>query len=143
LPSEAEWEYACRGGASSSTPFCFGNSLSSTQANFNGAYPYGGAEAGPSLGRTCPAGSYRPNAWGLFDPHGNVWEWCSDWYAEDYYGKSPAQDPLGPSHGSARVIRGGSWNFYGGLCRAASRYGNGPSARHFNLGFRVAAVPRV
>jgi uncharacterized protein (TIGR02996 family) len=142
LPSEAEWEYACRGGASSSTPFCFGRSLASAQANFDGAYPYGGAEKGPSLGRTCPAGSYRPNAWGLFDLHGNVWDWCSDWYAKDYYGKSPAQDPLGPSSGSFRVVRGGSWGDAGGRdCRAASRSGSAPSSRDYYLGFRVAAVP--
>jgi uncharacterized protein (TIGR02996 family) len=142
LPSEAEWEYSCRGGASSSTPFCFGASLSSTQANFNGEYPYGGAEKGPYLGRTCPAASYRPNAWGLFDTHGNVWEWCKDWYANDYYGNSPAQDPLGPSNGSLRVIRGGSWGGYGLDCRAANRHGLTPSRRFYYLGFRVAAVPR-
>jgi uncharacterized protein (TIGR02996 family) len=141
LPSEAEWEYACRGGASSSTPFCFGEALSSAQANFNGAHPYGGAEEGPNLGRTCPAGSYRPNAWGLFDMHGNVWEWCKDWYAEDYYGNSPAQDPLGPSNGSLRVFRGGSWDGFGQGCRAAYRHGYAPSSWSIVLGFRVAAVP--
>jgi uncharacterized protein (TIGR02996 family) len=143
LPSEAEWEYACRGGASSSTPFCFGASLSSTQANFNGEYPYGGAEKGPNLDRTCPAASYRPNALGLFDLHGNVWEWCKDWYAEDYYGNSPAQDPTGPPDGSRRVIRGGSWQDYGQGCRAAFRYGSAPSVGYSILGFRVVAVPRV
>jgi uncharacterized protein (TIGR02996 family) len=142
LPSEAEWEYACRGGASSSTPFCFGESLSSTQANFDGAQPYGGAGEGPFLGRTCPAGSYRANAWGLFDLHGNVWEWCSDWYAEDYYGNSPAQDPLGPSNGSRRVVRGGSWSDLGLNCRAAYRDRGSPSNGGNYLGFRVAAVPR-
>jgi uncharacterized protein (TIGR02996 family) len=138
LPSEAEWEYSCRGGASSS-PFCFGASLSSTQANFNGEYPYGGAEKGPYLGRTCPAASYRPNAFGLFDLHGNVWEWCEDWYAEDYDGKSPAQDPTGPPDGSYRVVRGGSWSSLGSGCRAAVRGGGTPSDRNFALGFRVAA----
>jgi formylglycine-generating enzyme required for sulfatase activity len=142
LPSEAEWEYACRGGASSSTPFCFGKSLSSAQANFNGAYPYGDAEEGPFLGRTCPAGSYRANAWGLFDLHGNVWEWCKDWSANDYYGNSPAQDPLGPSNGSRRVLRGGGWNALGRYCRAAYRGRGSPSVRDYYLGFRVAAVPR-
>jgi uncharacterized protein (TIGR02996 family) len=142
LPSEAEWEYACRGGASSSTPFCFGESLSSAQANFDGAYPYGGAEEGPSLGRTCPAGSYRPNAWGLFDLHGNVWQWCKDWYAEDYDGNSPAQDPLGPSNGSRRVLRGGGWISGGRYCRAAYRNGITPAHRAGHVGFRVAAVVR-
>jgi formylglycine-generating enzyme required for sulfatase activity len=123
-------------------PFCFGNSLSSTQANFYGAYPHGGAEEGPSLGRTCPAGSYRANAWGLFDLHGNVQEWCEDWYDEGYYGKSPAQDPLGPSNGSFRVIRGGGWSNNGLNCRAAVRRRGPPSGRGLDLGFRVAAVPR-
>ena len=104
--------------------------------------PYGGAGEGPFLGRTCPAGSYRANAWGLFDLHGNVWEWCKDWSANDYYGNSPAQDPLGPSNGSARVIRGGSWQDYGQGCRAAFRYGSAPSVGYSILGFRVAAVPR-
>ena len=148
LPSEAEWEYSCRGGAASSTPFCVGSSLSSTQANFDGAYPYGGAENGPNLGRTCPVGSYRPNAWGLFDLHGNVWEWCSDRYAEDYYGKSPAKDPTGPSAGSRRVIRGGSWKAFGRLCRSAHRTWGGhrdealPSNLGPSIGFRVVAVPQ-
>jgi uncharacterized protein (TIGR02996 family) len=142
LPSEAEWEYACRGGASSSTPFCFGRSLSSAQANFNGEYPYGGAEKGPNLGRTCPVGSYPPNAWGLFDLPGNVWEWCQDWFDEDYYGKSPAQDPLGPSDGSDRVFRGGGWGGFGRHCRAAGRGRRSPSFRVSVLGFRLAAVPR-
>jgi uncharacterized protein (TIGR02996 family) len=142
LPSEAEWEYACRAGASSSTPFCFGGSLSSAQANFSGEHPYGGAEEGPSLRRTCPAGSYRPNAWGLFDMHGNVWEWCEDWYTEGYDGNSPAQDPLGPSNGSGRVIRGGGWFNFGQNCRAAFRREGTPSSRDCHLGFRVAAVPR-
>jgi uncharacterized protein (TIGR02996 family) len=80
LPTEAEWEYSCRGGACSSAPFHFGISLSSSQANFNGKYPYGGADKGPYLKRTCRVGSYKPNAFGLFDMHGNVFEWCNDWY---------------------------------------------------------------
>jgi uncharacterized protein (TIGR02996 family) len=142
LPGEAEWEYACRGGASSSTPFCFGSSLSSAQANFNGNYPYGDAGKGPWLERTTPVGSYRPNAFGLYDLHGNVWEWCEDWYAEDYYAHSPAQDPLGPSNGSYRVVRGGSWGIFGQNCRAANRGGVSPSFQGYDLGFRVAAVPR-
>jgi uncharacterized protein (TIGR02996 family) len=140
LPSEAEWEYACRGGTS--TAFCFGNSLSSRQANINGDYPYDGGEKGPNLERTCPVGSYRPNALGLFDTHGNVWEWCADWYGEDSYSQSPGKDPPGPSTGSLRVIRGGGWSNHGQFCRAASRYENTPSFRIISLGFRVAAVPR-
>jgi uncharacterized protein (TIGR02996 family) len=141
LPTEAEWEYACRGGASSSASFSFGNSLSSTQANFHGNYPYGGAAKGPYLERTSKVGSYRPNAFGLLDMHGNVWEWCSDWYDEDSSGKSPPQDPLGPSSGSFRVIRGGCWFYEARYCRVASRDRRSPSVRHNYLGFRVAAVP--
>jgi formylglycine-generating enzyme required for sulfatase activity len=93
LPSEAEVEYACRGGAPSYQVFHIGNSLSSMQANFNGNAPYGGAAKGPDLGRTCKVGSYKPNRFGLYDMHGNVWEWCSDWYGGDYYGKSPRRAP--------------------------------------------------
>jgi uncharacterized protein (TIGR02996 family) len=140
LPTEAEWEYACRAGTS--TPFHLGKSLSSWQANFNGDYPYGDAEKGPSLGRTCAVGSYRPNVFGLFDLHGNVWEWCSDWYDEDSYGTSPPRDPPGSSSGSVRVLRGGGWGSIGQNGRAASRYGGPPSYRFYNLGFRVAAVPQ-
>src|SRR5262249_61489348 len=80
LPTEAEWEYACRGGARVSKPFHFGDSLSSTQANFDGNYPYGGAAKGQYLKKTTPVGSYQPNVFGLYDMHGNVWEWCADWY---------------------------------------------------------------
>jgi formylglycine-generating enzyme required for sulfatase activity len=141
LPSEAEWEYACRGGAPSRHPFHFGPSLSSTQANFDGNYPYGGAAKGPYLQRTTTVGSYPTNRFGLRDMHGNVWEWCSDWYDKDYYGRSPARDPRGPARGSSRVIRGGSWFNPGQSCRSASRYDRGPAHRSYDLGFRVALVP--
>jgi formylglycine-generating enzyme required for sulfatase activity len=141
LPSEAEWEYACRSGAPSSRPFHFGTSLSSKQANFNGNYPYGGAAKGEFLGRTCKVGSYTRNSFGLFDMHGNVAEWCSDWYGEDYYGKSPRHDPEGPSSGSNRVIRGGAWLLNGRVCRSADRSWNRPDNRSHFLGFRAAQVP--
>src|SRR5262249_20506264 len=108
LPTEAEWEYACRGGASS--PFHFGNALSSTQANFNGNVPYGGAPKGPYLLKTTPVGSYAPNAFGLYDMHGNVYEWCSDRYNANYYQNSPKNDPRGPPTGDSRVLRSGSWD---------------------------------
>ena len=98
-------------------------------------------EKGPHLERTCKVGSYEANPFGLYDVHGNVWEWCSDWYAEDYYGKSPPKNPSGPDDGSFRVIRGGSWFDGGRDCRAAYRNGGTPSYRGSDLGFRVAAVP--
>ncbi len=147
LPSEAEWEYSCRGGVmSSSKPFHFKqptSSLSSTQANFDGnfPYPYGGAARGPYRQTTTPVGSFEPNALGIYDMHGNVGEWCADWYDKDYYQNSPKADPPGPSGGSVRVLRGGSWFSYGQGCRAACRGGGRPSYRYDYLGFRVAAVP--
>jgi formylglycine-generating enzyme required for sulfatase activity/predicted Ser/Thr protein kinase len=141
LPTEAEWEYACRGGAASKTPFFFGNSLSSDLANFDGNYPYGGAAKGNDLERTCKVGSYKPNGFGLYDMHGNVWEWCSDLHAMDYYGKSPKRDPQGSSEGSARVFRGGSWRDGGHSCRSASRNRHEPTSRYSFLGFRVALDP--
>jgi uncharacterized protein (TIGR02996 family) len=143
LPTEAEWEYSCRGGAPESYPFHVGqplHSLSSTQATFDGNSPYGGAAKGPYLQRTTPVGSYPPNGWGLYDLHGNVWEWCADRYGADYYQQSPRQDPPGPLEGSARVIRGGSWPHYGQYCRSANRSRREPADRSFSLGFRVALV---
>jgi formylglycine-generating enzyme required for sulfatase activity len=130
LPTEAEWEHACRGGASSYQVFHIGNALSSGEANFKF-----------DLGRTCKVGSYKPNAFGLHDMHGNVWEWCADWYDEDYYSKSPRRDPQGPTEGSLRVIRGGGWSSFGQGCRSALRSGVAPSGRNRSLGFRVALVP--
>ena len=135
LPTEAEWEYACRGGTQ--TVFCYGDSLSAPQANFNGK-PYGQAEAGQGLARTAAVGSYKPNALGLYDMHGNVWEWCSDWYQPDYYGRSPTDDPPGPDQGSDRVIRGGAWSFEAGDCRSATRFHGSPDYYSDYRGFRVA-----
>jgi formylglycine-generating enzyme required for sulfatase activity len=141
LPTEAEWEYACRGGVPESTPFHFGKSLSSMRANFNGNYPYGGAAKGPYLEKTSAAGSYKPNAFGLFDMHGNVWEWCADWYDQDYYRNSPKKDPQGPEKGTCRVLRGGSWVSGGWPCRAAKRGKFDPADSYSILGFRVVCVP--
>jgi formylglycine-generating enzyme required for sulfatase activity len=138
LPTEAEWEYACRAGRT--TPFHFGASASSKQANFNGNYPYGGAAAGPYLQKTTKVGSYPANAWGLHDMHGNVWEWCADWYDENYYRNSPKTDPQGPQSGGARVRRGGSWSDDGRNCRAADRSSYAPGYRYSYFGFRVACV---
>jgi formylglycine-generating enzyme required for sulfatase activity len=144
LPTEAEWEYACRGGPDSSPlPFHFDqptSSLHSSQANFDGNYPYGGAAKGPNLQRTCKVGSYRPNRLGLYDAHGNVYEWCLDWYDADYYKSSPPADPPGPPQGSNRVFRGGCWSLSGGSCRAARRLWGTPGLRRDGLGFRAAVV---
>jgi len=134
LPTEAEWEYACRAGTSST--FCFGDSLTSTMANINGENPYGATVQGPNLQRTTGVGSYKPNAWGVHDMHGNVWEWCRGWYDDDYYRNSPVEDPPGPSQGTLRVMRGGTF-FGGGVrCRSACR---GPTRGkgRMDYGFRV------
>jgi uncharacterized protein (TIGR02996 family) len=140
LPSEAEWEYSCRGGALSYQTFHLGDSLSSTQANFNGNYPYGQAKKGPFVERPTLVGQYQPNGFGLFDMHGNVWEWCADWYGDDYYRSSLAEDPQGPASGGGRVLRGGSWVDDGWGCRRAGRYDSAPGNRGLGYGFRVVLV---
>jgi formylglycine-generating enzyme required for sulfatase activity/uncharacterized caspase-like protein len=141
LPTEAEWEYACRGAHSTDEVFHFGNSLSSREANFDGNYPYGGSESGVYIGRTCKVGSYKANRLGLYDMHGNVGEWCADWYGKDYYGMSLPKDPLGPATGMDRVVRGGSFLGLGQDCRSSYRFMAAPASRKVNVGFRVALVP--
>jgi formylglycine-generating enzyme required for sulfatase activity len=137
LPSEAEWEYACRGGRPSSQPFGIGDgrALSSREANFNGNHPYGGVDTGECLQSTCRVSSCKANALGLLDMHGNVWEWCADWYAP--YPAGGVANPTGPAEGSARVIRGGSWLSDGSDCRASNRDWIVPSIRGYDLGFRL------
>jgi formylglycine-generating enzyme required for sulfatase activity len=141
LPTEAQWEYSCRGGASASRPYGIGDgtSLSSSQANFHGNSPYGGAAKGEYLQKTVRVGSYAPNAFGLSDMHGNVWEWCSDWYGD--YPSGRVTDPTGPASGSRRVDRGGGWGSGARDCRSADRRGDGPGGRIYSLGFRLARVP--
>lgn len=141
LPTEAEWEYACRAGTT--TPLHFGNELRSGMANFNGhseylvGDPYHSNPSGIYLNRTTAVGSYAPNAWGLYDMHGNVWEWCSDWWSANLPGGS-VTDPQGPSLGSSeRVIRSGAWDAEAHDCRSALRYGNFPAGRYTHDGFRV------
>jgi formylglycine-generating enzyme required for sulfatase activity len=140
LPTEAEWEYACRAGTPSSMPFHFGRSLSSQQANFNGNYSYGNAPKGDFLDRTTTVGTYEANAFGLHDMHGNVWEWCADWYDPHYYKRSPKQDPQGPEDGNRRIVRGGSWYYNGCSCRAAQRFRIEPGFRGDGIGLRVVCV---
>ncbi|MDD3588419.1 MAG: SUMF1/EgtB/PvdO family nonheme iron enzyme, partial [Thermoguttaceae bacterium] len=136
LPSEAEWEYACRAGTSS--PYSFGGELNGDKANCNGNDPYGTTEKGKYLKQTREVKSYSPNAWGLYDMHGNVWEWCQDWYDKEYYKESPTTDPTGPESGSSRVYRGGGWGSIAWGCRSACRYGDDPGYRPSFLGFRLA-----
>jgi formylglycine-generating enzyme required for sulfatase activity len=141
LLTEAEWEYACRAGTD--TVFAYGNDLDSSMANFNGNNPYGGGRQGQDRGTTVTVGSFAPNAWGLHDMHGNVWEWCQDWYGD--YPSESVTDPLGPTSGMYRgyrtnsVCRGGGW-FYGAWsCRSAYRSkGLMNGYRVDNVGLRLA-----
>ncbi len=138
LPTEAQWEYACRAGTT--TPFHFGSVLNGRQANCGGNNPYGTSEKGPYLRRTTTVGSYGANGFGLYDMHGNVWEWCSDWYDENYYANSPVDDPQGPASGLHRVSRGGGWLSYAWGCRSADRYGLTSGGGYIGIGFRLALV---
>jgi sulfatase modifying factor 1 len=135
LPTEAEWEYACRAGTT--TPFGIGDGtdLSSAQANFDGTFPYGAAPSGQFLNRTTLPGTYVPNAWGLHDMHGNVWEWCRDWYGP--YPGGSVTDPTGPATGSSHVLRGGGYDSLGQGCRSAVRDYRSPIYRSSLSGFRV------
>ena len=140
LPTEAQWEYACRAGTS--TPFAFGEEASSEPgANFSHDYTYGGVEKPMFLGRTTAVGSYPPNAWGLYDMHGNVSEWCRDWYSGNFYTDSPLDDPAGPAAGSGRVIRGGAYFTAPRLCRSANRGILEPQSYDNHVGFRVLLMP--
>ncbi len=135
LPTEAEWEYACRAGTSGAT--AFGESLVASQANFEGGYPYNSTTKGEALKRTVPVGSYEANAWGLHDMHGNVWEWCWDHYSSVYYAGSPGTDPRGPEGGRYRVMRGGSWSNYGYRLRSAVRRDEDAFYRDADDGLRL------
>jgi len=134
LPTEAEWEYACRAGTT--TPFNTGRNLTTSQANYNGNYPYDGNTKGKYLKHTQPVGSYAPNDWGLYEMHGNVWEWCSDWY--DSYSSNAQTNPQGPSSGNDRVFRGGCWYNHAHYCRSSLRIYHTPDLRNCTVGFRLA-----
>jgi formylglycine-generating enzyme required for sulfatase activity len=134
LPSEAQWEYACRAGTT--TPFWWGNTITPKQANYDGNYPYNKGAKGEWRGKTVPVDQFEPNPWGLYQMHGNVWEWVQDWVAEY---KSEAQtDPIYAQGGSLRVFRGGSWINSAGPLRAAYRLRHEPGLRNLSLGFRPA-----
>ncbi len=137
LPTEAQWEYACRAGTTTAT--AFGDSLSSTQANFEGA-PYNGGKPGPSLKRTCPVGSYPPNPWGLHDMHGNVFEWCRDWSHASLPG---GVDPDLHDKRRLRASEGGASASQAARSRrrrSAFRLQFEPERHHDHIGFRVVAV---
>ena len=131
LPTEAEWEYSCRAGTT--TPFHFGETISTDQANYYGEAVYGDGMKGEYRKKTMPVGGFPANAWGLHDMHGN--QWCQDWYGD--YPKKDVVDPTGPDNGNFRVLRGGSWSLNPRNCRSAYRHWYGPDARTFSCGFRL------
>jgi len=142
LPTEAEWEYACRAGTT--TAYFWGDALNGDKANCDGNFPCGIAVKGRYKEKTTPVGSYSANAWGFYDMHGNVSEWCCDWYGENYYKISPSTDPQGPASGdnhavfgNTRVLRGGSWGYYAQHSRSASRDSSDSGYRFCNIGFRL------
>lgn len=144
LPTEAQWEYACRAGTTTATSF--GDKLSTKQANFKNQ-PYNGAEDGPSIGKAVNVGSYPPNAWGLHDMHGNTFEWCRDWYhvklpggADPDLYEAKATTPKNRDGTVSRVRRGGAWTDEGKYCRSALRLRYEPERGYDHIGFRVVVV---
>ena len=138
LPTEAEWEFACRAGTT--TPFNTGNNINDSQANFNNNYGYNNDASGRITGgyrqRTLAVKSFDPNQLGLFDMHGNVWEWCWDWYGA--YSTAAQTNPIGPETGTLRINRGGGWNDFPRHIRSAYRATTPPNNTSFNIGFRLA-----
>jgi formylglycine-generating enzyme required for sulfatase activity len=135
LPSEAQWEYACRSGAT--TPFHFGSKLNGDRANHDGNYPYGTKVKGKHHAKTVDVGSYKPNGFGLYDMHGNLWEWCQDYYGPyDKIASTTNPIQLNKQSEDRRVLRGGSWANIAGTCRAAYRYNLAPGS-FTRIGFRV------
>ncbi len=135
LPTEAQWEYGCRAGTI--TPFSFGDNITPKQVNYDGRYPYNNGEKGKNRKETVDVKTLPCNAWGLYEMHGNVWEWCEDWFQEDL-GSDSVTDPKGPEGGEDRVVRGGSWRSDGRFVRSAIRLRYHPGLRHDVIGFRLA-----
>ncbi|GAA6169607.1 formylglycine-generating enzyme family protein [Sessilibacter corallicola] len=135
LPTEAQWEYACRAGTQ--TPFWFESELSLKDANYWGKWDSGDDENSDNLGKTCEVKRFKPNPWGLYQMHGNVWEWCEDYWNEDL-GREPAVDPTGPKDGALRVVRGGGWFGIGRDLRSATRKWDDPVIRLNDLGLRLS-----
>ena len=147
LPSEAQWEYACRAGTT--TPFNFGDTISTKLANYNGNPVYGDGEKGEYRQQTTDVDSFPANPWGLHDMHGNVWEWCADhWH--DNYQEAPGDGGAWIDEEAkdnkittkSRLLRGGSWYVNPGVCRSACRYSNHPDIRNYDVGFRVCCLPQ-
>jgi len=134
LPTEAQWEYACRAGTQ--TPFAFGENITTAQVNYDGNYPYANGPKGKFRKKTVDVKSFQPNGWGIYQMHGNVDEWCSDWYGE--YPKGSVTDPSGPDRGLARVLRGGSWSSLARHARSAHGLHYQPGARDYYVGLRVS-----
>jgi formylglycine-generating enzyme required for sulfatase activity len=136
LPTEAEWEYAARGGAS--TVFPFGDTFTAVHGTFDARYPFPeGAAAGEAAVGPTPVSRFPPNSFGLYDVCGNVWEWCADWYDERFYSIDQLRDPAGPPDGTRKVVRGGSWKNQGHSCRPAYRNALPPHQKNSATGFRV------
>ncbi len=135
LPTEAEWEYACRAGTT--TPFWFGKTIRTKDANFDGNNPYFDKDGkGEFRAKTTPVKKFKANPWGLHDMHGNLWQWCEDWYGD--YPDGDITDPTGTETGTRRVLRGGSWFDLARGCRAANRDRVEPASRDDSFGFRLA-----
>jgi sulfatase modifying factor 1 len=134
LPTEAQWERACRAGTS--TPFSFGPHITTDQVNYDGNYPYAGGAKGPYREQTVEVKALPANPWGLYQMHGNVWEWCADWLGD--YPREAVVDPPGPPGGRLRVLRGGGWIYRAGSCRSASRFGYEPAIRDVSIGWRLS-----
>ena len=142
LPSEAEWEYACRAGTA--TPFWFGSELTTDKANYNGNYPYADGPKGEYREETVPARHFQPNPWGLYQMHGNVWEWCEDRWHDDYEGAPEDGQPwLTGGDEELAVLRGGSWFSFGWYLRSTYRDRGLRGSRNDNSGFRLARGPEL
>ncbi len=139
FPTEAEWEYACRAGTQ--TPFSFGDNITPDQVNYAGERPYAGGVKGLDRAETVDVTALPKNQWGLYQMHGNVWEWCSGWYAD--YPTEPVTNPQGPAKGVNRLLRGGSWVNDGRRVRSAYRSNLSPSLRFHYFGFRLARGPQA
>lgn len=138
LPTEAEWEYACRAG--SATPYFFGDKITAELANYDGTRANEGGEEPTKRGETTAVGTFPANSWGLFDMSGNVMQWCQDGYS-DFYRKSPIDDPVNREPGPGRVLRAGCWIHGPKYCRSAARYFAAPDYFAGSIGFRIAMSP--